>query len=90
MGPIAGLAAGLGLAALASHLGFGEALANMMMIGLLIMAVLMVIGFVMRKRAGAQGLAGAGAGAGASNGAGNPFRQAQDAAFRTAQPRAAR
>ena len=32
MGPIAGLAAGLGLAALASHFGFGEELANMMMI----------------------------------------------------------
>lgn len=54
MGPIAGLAAGLGLAALASHFGFGEALANMMMIGLLIVAVLAVIGFIMRKRATAQ------------------------------------
>jgi predicted lipid-binding transport protein (Tim44 family) len=54
MGPIAGLAAGLGLAALASHFGFGEALANMMMIGLLVMGVLLVIGFVMRKRAAAQ------------------------------------
>jgi predicted lipid-binding transport protein (Tim44 family) len=51
MGPLAGLAAGLGLAALASHFGFGEELANMMMIGLLIMAVVMVIGFVMRKKA---------------------------------------
>jgi predicted lipid-binding transport protein (Tim44 family) len=55
MGPIAGLAAGLGLAALASHLGFGEGLANMLMIGLLIMAVLAVVGFIMRKRAAAQG-----------------------------------
>jgi predicted lipid-binding transport protein (Tim44 family) len=54
MGPIAGLAAGLGLAALASHLGFGEGLANMLMIGLLIMAVLAVVGMVMRKRAAAQ------------------------------------
>ncbi len=63
MGPIAGLAAGLGLAALASHLGFGEALANMLMIGLLVMGVLLVVGLVMRKRAAAQGgpaLAGAG------------------------------
>jgi predicted lipid-binding transport protein (Tim44 family) len=63
MGPIAGLAAGLGLAALASHLGFGEALANMMMIGLLVMAVLMVVGFVMRKRAAGNGPSLAGAGA---------------------------
>lgn len=50
MGPIAGIAAGLGLAALASHLGFGEQLANimtMLLIGFIIMAV---IGFVMRKK----------------------------------------
>lgn len=61
MGPIAGLAAGIGLMALASHFGFGEAMANMMMIGLLVMAVLMVVGIILRKRAAAQaGLAGAG------------------------------
>lgn len=54
LGPVAGLAAGLGLAALASHLGFGQELANMLMIGLLVMAVIAVIGFVMRKRAAAQ------------------------------------
>ena len=41
----------LGLAALASHLGFGEGLANMLMIGLLVMAVVAAIGFFMRKRA---------------------------------------
>lgn len=51
MGPLAGLAAGLGLAALASHFGFGEELANMMMIGLLVLAVLAVVGFIMRKKA---------------------------------------
>lgn len=61
MGPIAGLAAGLGLAALASHFGFGEALANVLTIALLAMAVLFVVGLVMRKRAG-QGPALAGAG----------------------------
>lgn len=54
MGPLAGLAAGLGLAALASHFGFGEGLANMLMIGLLVMAALAVVGFIMRKRAAAQ------------------------------------
>lgn len=67
MGPLAGLAAGLGLAALASHFGFGEELANMMMIGLLVMAVVMIIGFVMRKKAAASqqgGMQYAGAGAG--------------------------
>ncbi|PZO10746.1 MAG: transporter [Burkholderiales bacterium] len=68
MGPIAGLAAGLGLMALASHLGFGEGMANMLMIGLMIAAAIAVFGFIMRKRAMAQqggsgGLAYANAGA---------------------------
>lgn len=62
MGPIAGLAAGLGLAALASHLGFGEELASMMMIGLLVMAVLVVVGLIMRRRAGGPQPAMAGTG----------------------------
>ena len=54
MGPIAGLAAGLGLAALASHLGFGEELASMLMMGLLAVAVMVAIGWFMRRRAAAQ------------------------------------
>lgn len=54
MGPVAGLAAGLGLAALASHLGFGDELASMVMMGLLVAAVVVAIGFFMRKRAAAQ------------------------------------
>jgi predicted lipid-binding transport protein (Tim44 family) len=54
MGPVAGLAAGLGLAALASHLGFGEELASMLMFGLLAVAVMAAIGFFMRKRAAAS------------------------------------
>lgn len=62
MGPVAGLAAGLGLAALASHLGFGGELASMLMLGLLVMAVIAVIGFFMRKRALGQSPAMAGAG----------------------------
>jgi predicted lipid-binding transport protein (Tim44 family) len=72
MGPLAGLAAGLGLAALASHFGFGEGLANMMMIGLLVMAVVLVIGYFMRKKAAAAQQSGMGgmqyAGAGADYG----------------------
>lgn len=64
-GPLTGLAAGLGLAALASHFGFGEALANAMLIALAVFAVLAIIGFVMRKRAaGGASPAVAGAGAG--------------------------
>ena len=62
MGPLAGLAAGLGLAALASHFGFGEGLANMLLIGLAVMAVLAVVGIVMRKRAAAQQQGAAGPG----------------------------
>lgn len=70
LGPVAGLAAGLGLAALASHFGFGAALANVMTMVLLGLVAMLVIGFVMRrfaaKKAPAQGLQGmqfAGAGA---------------------------
>ncbi|MBK9520369.1 MAG: Tim44 domain-containing protein [Rhodocyclaceae bacterium] len=59
MGPIAGLAAGLGIAALASHLGFGGELASMVMMGLLVFAVMLAIGFFLRKRAGAQPPVGA-------------------------------
>lgn len=72
MGPVAGLAAGLGIAALASHFGFGEALANMLTVALLAMAVLMVVGFIMRKRLQGQAPAMAGAGA---------LRSAQPPAF---------
>lgn len=74
MGPLAGLAAGLGLAALASHFGFGEELASMLLIGLMVLAVLMVVGFIMRKRAANQqpamagGMQYAAAGAGYNRG----------------------
>lgn len=54
MGPVAGIAAGLGLAALASHMGFGGELASILMMGLLAVAVMVAIGFFMRKRAAAQ------------------------------------
>ena len=54
MGPLAGVAAGLGLAALASHLGFGDELASMLLMGLLAVAVMVAVGFFMRKRAAAQ------------------------------------
>ena len=54
MGPIAGLAAGLGLAALASHFGFGGALANVMTIVLIAIVAMMAIGFL-RRRFGNKG-----------------------------------
>ena len=67
--PVAGLAAGLGLAALASHFGFGEELASFMMMALLAFVVIAAVGFFMRKRAAGQqpALAGAGAGVGAGH-----------------------
>ncbi|MBI5275399.1 MAG: Tim44 domain-containing protein [Burkholderiales bacterium] len=76
MGPIAGLAAGLGIAALASHFGFGEALANMLTIGLVIMAVLLLVGFIMRKRMGA----------GAPAAAAGPAGALEPQMYRTAEP----
>ena len=67
MGPLAGLAAGLGLAALASHLGFGDELASFMMMALLAVAVIALIAFIRRRMAGGTparnpALAAAGAG----------------------------
>ena len=50
MGPIAGLAAGLGLAALASHLGLGEEFANILLIALLVMAALFLFKWMTRGR----------------------------------------
>ena len=68
MGPIAGLAAGLGIAALFSHFGMGEGLANFMMIALLALAAFFVVRLLMRRFAGGgmqqPPLAMAGAGAG--------------------------
>ena len=67
MGPLAGLAAGLGLAALASHLGFGDELASFMMMALLAVAVIALIAFVRRRMAGGQAAKPALAAAGAGN-----------------------
>lgn len=67
MGPIAGLAAGLGLAALASHLGMGEEMANFLMLALLALAAFMAFRFFTRRNAAtpapAMQYAGAAAGA---------------------------
>ena len=54
LAPLAGLAAGIGLAALASHLGFGEELASFMLIALLAVVALVVVRMIMARRAGAQ------------------------------------
>ncbi|HEY8880471.1 MAG TPA: Tim44-like domain-containing protein [Roseateles sp.] len=49
LGPIAGLAAGLGLAALASHFGFGGELASLMTLLLLGIVAFAVIRFLVRR-----------------------------------------
>ncbi len=49
LGPIAGLAAGLGLAALASHFGFGGELASLMTLVLLGIVAVVVIRFLVRR-----------------------------------------
>lgn len=49
MGPIAGLAAGLGIAALMSHLGMGEAFGNFLMMALLAVAAIFLVRFLMRR-----------------------------------------
>jgi predicted lipid-binding transport protein (Tim44 family) len=72
MGPVAGLAAGLGLAALASYMGFGEELANMMLIMLMVIVGFIVVRLIMSRMRGPQPAA-AGAGAG-SDATGNNFR----------------
>lgn len=63
MGPIAGLAAGLGLAALFSHLGLGEGMANIVMILLLVVAAVVVFRLIFgRKKQAQQPMQFAGAG----------------------------
>jgi predicted lipid-binding transport protein (Tim44 family) len=47
---LGGLAAGLGLAWLASSLGMGEAMGQVLMFGLLALAVMMAVGWLMRRR----------------------------------------
>jgi predicted lipid-binding transport protein (Tim44 family) len=68
MGPLAGLAAGLGIAALLSHFGLGGAfagaMANMIMIALVVMAAVMIFRFIMNRRKNANTPAYASAGAG--------------------------
>lgn len=50
MGPLAGLAAGLGLAALMSHLGLGEAFGSFLLMALLAVAAFFLIRMFLRRR----------------------------------------
>lgn len=77
MGPLAGIAAGLGLAALASHFGFGDELASIMMFALIAMVVMAAVAYFMRKRMAKASPLGAGAGAG--SGSAHPFQPRNEA-----------
>ena len=66
MGPLAGLAAGLGIAALMSHLGMGEAFGNFLMMALLAVAAVFLVRFVMRRMSGGAQRAGAMVGGGSA------------------------
>ncbi|MFM9916510.1 MAG: Tim44 domain-containing protein [Rhizobacter sp.] len=81
MGPIAGLAAGLGIAALMSHFGMGAEFGNILMMVLLAGVAFIAIRFVMGRMSGnssarplsapgGMNYAGAGAGAGPVGGSG--------------------
>ncbi len=94
MGPIAGLAAGLGIAALMSHLGMGEAMGNFLMMALLAVVAVVAIRFLMNRFSGGgnkPAFAGAGAGAGSMFGGAQSPSNAPGAVlnnpmFRSAEP----
>lgn len=77
---LGGLAAGLGLAWLASSLGFGEEMAQFMMFALLALVIMMAVGWFMRSRKPA--VAGSGASPFAFQGAGTAGQAAAPASYR--------
>ncbi|MBX9792918.1 MAG: 39S ribosomal protein L45 [Burkholderiaceae bacterium] len=99
MGPIAGLAAGLGIAALMSHFGMGAEFGNILMMLLLAGVAFIAIRFVMGRMnrtssprpvamPGGMQYAGAGASAGGGNGSGSGWN-AEPASVPAAVPLAA-
>lgn len=76
MGPLAGLAAGLGLAALFSHLGLGEELASFVMIALLAVATIVVFRLLFRRKTDTQAQPMQYAGAAAGNAGSAPYAPA--------------
>jgi predicted lipid-binding transport protein (Tim44 family) len=64
LGPIAGLAAGLGLAALASHLGLGEEFATFLLLALLAVGAVFLFRMLRRPKTQPAGLQYAGSGLG--------------------------
>lgn len=60
LGPIAGLAAGIGLAALMSHLGFGEGFASILMLALMVGLAVMAFRWFFGRRTAQPAYAGGG------------------------------
>jgi predicted lipid-binding transport protein (Tim44 family) len=96
MGPLAGLAAGLGIAALMSHLGMGAAFGNFLTMALVALVAVFAIRFLMKRFGGGLGggqkpaLAGMGASGGMGTfqhapGSANDIA-ARNAMLRTADP----
>ena len=56
MGPLVGIAAGLGLAALASHLGLGEELMSLLLIVLFVVAAIFLVRLVMGRGRASSGM----------------------------------
>jgi predicted lipid-binding transport protein (Tim44 family) len=90
LGPIAGIAAGLGLAALFSHLGMGEGFANILTMLLMAGVAFFVIRWLLRRFAAGAGaskgglqMAGAGAN-GSGGGSARPFTPIEPTMQRTA------
>ncbi|CAG4888540.1 Tim44 domain-containing protein [Paraburkholderia gardini] len=83
LGPIAGLAAGLGIAALLSHFGLGEAFAGAMANFIIIALIAMVAIWLIRKFIGRKRDAGTPAYAG---GAGSPTLNAGGTGYSTREP----
>jgi predicted lipid-binding transport protein (Tim44 family) len=82
LGPIAGIAAGLGLAALASYLGFGEELMSLMLIVLAVVIAFALFRWISLRRRTAQAgsfgepaMARSGYGASGSDAQGSPGQQ---------------
>lgn len=95
MGPIAGIAAGLGIAALMSHLGMGEAMGNFLTMALFAIAAIFIVRWLLRKFAGNAGaqnrvngmqLASAGATAAPARAAPVQMPDERPAAFRPEPP----
>ena len=92
MGPIAGLAAGLGLAALMSHLGLSEAFGSFLLIALFVLGGIFLLRMLTRRTAPPSRplqYAGAGAGPAPAGGERNAFEPVFGGAAQSAPPAAA-